>query len=163
MGYTHWYAKTHLSAEKAQTRAYARLSRPKKHSRGPQNGTPPQAKRKGAPLLIMLPKTHRLSALEVRAVLREGMRTRGDFSSARFVSAQKGGFAAVVPLRVARSAVGRNKARRALYAALREAPPPPVRAAILLERLPEGPLLPAFRAEVGVLFGRMRAILSKRT
>ncbi len=86
----------------------------------------------------MLGSSRRLRAAQVRDVLRTGSRARSTFLSARFVEVSQGkeAFAAVVPNRVAKTAVRRNKFRRLLYATLKNTPLPPVRAAILLEKLP---------------------------
>lgn len=113
----------------------------------------------------MLAKARRLSAHQVKRVLREGLRARSGFLSARFVRTEVGkeAFAAVVSLKVARNAVGRNKARRALYAAVAAASLPPVKAAILLERLPQGSLRPSLSKEVPELFTQVRSVLAKRT
>ncbi|HEY4511031.1 MAG TPA: ribonuclease P protein component [Candidatus Paceibacterota bacterium] len=110
----------------------------------------------------MLPKSHRLSSPAVQTVLRSGARLRSQLLSCRFVEEKKGSeaFAAVVPLRVAKGAVARNKARRALYRVLGELPLPPVRAVLMLEKLPTGD--DELRQDIGLLFGKMEASLQQK-
>ena len=111
----------------------------------------------------MLAKARRLSAKQVQAVLRSGLRARSPLLSCRFVGAREGesAFAAVVPLRIAGAVVKRNKLRRALYDAIASAPKPPVKAVVMLEKNPTGELAPSLRADIVDLFTQIRS--AKRT
>ena len=98
----------------------------------------------------MLRKHARLRAAEVREVLAKGRGKRGEFLSLKLFSAS-GPFraAAVVSKKVAKTAVGRNRLRRALYGALRETSLPLSGHAILfVQRIPATPLRPAFKEEI---------------
>lgn len=67
----------------------------------------------------MLPKKSRLSAEEVRTILKAGRSVRRGTVSARFEATNKAGRAAVVvSAKVARKATVRNRLRRGAYAAL---------------------------------------------
>lgn len=161
--YTTNHAETNLSAEKAQTSTNTRVSRARKNSRGPQDHPPPPPQGQSAPVCIMLPMTRRLSASEVRKVLKEGGRVRSRYLSARFVRCPKGkeAFAAIVPLRIARTSVERNAARRALYRAISPLSSTAVRAAVLLERRPEGKVWKLLAADVSELFRQIRSSVQK--
>lgn len=71
----------------------------------------------------MLPKTNRLSASEVREILKSGCSARTATLSAKYVLSARARAAVVVSTKVAKSAVMRNKLRRAAYDALRSALP----------------------------------------
>jgi ribonuclease P protein component len=66
----------------------------------------------------MLSKTNRLTAREVREVLKIGRSARAGSISAKCVPAGRGKAAMVVSLKVAKSAVERNRLRRLGYASL---------------------------------------------
>ena len=66
----------------------------------------------------MLSKTRRLTAAEVREVLKKGRAMRVGDISARYIAASKGRAAMVVSTKVAKRAVDRNRLRRQGYAAL---------------------------------------------
>ena len=67
----------------------------------------------------MLPKRQRLTAAEVREILTSGRSVRSGTLSAKFISSKERKAAVVVSTKVAKSAVVRNKLRRAAYDALR--------------------------------------------
>lgn len=71
----------------------------------------------------MLPKRKRLSAREVREVLKRGKSLRAGAVSARYTEALSGKAAVVVSSKVAKGAVERNRLRRAGYRALGSPPP----------------------------------------
>ncbi|KKU54754.1 MAG: hypothetical protein UX77_C0026G0001 [Parcubacteria group bacterium GW2011_GWA1_47_11] len=71
----------------------------------------------------MLPKTSRLSASEVREIIKSGRSVRSATLSAKFVPSKVSKVAVVVSSKVAKTAVARNKLRRAAYRALRTALP----------------------------------------
>lgn len=66
----------------------------------------------------MLPKRRRLSAREVREVLRRGRSLRAGAVSVRYMGGSTGKAAVVVSRKVAGRAVERNRLRRAGYRAL---------------------------------------------
>lgn len=70
----------------------------------------------------MLPKRGRLSAAEVREILKSGRSARGGGVSAKYIRAQGSKAAVVVSKKVAKTAVLRNRLRRAVYAALAALP-----------------------------------------
>lgn len=70
----------------------------------------------------MLKKTSRLSAVQVREVLKEGRSLRGAGVSAKYLPSSKGQAAVVVSKSTAKTAVLRNKLRRSAYAALTSLP-----------------------------------------
>lgn len=70
----------------------------------------------------MLPKHSRLTAREVRAILKGGRSVRGGGVSAKFTPASKGKAAIVVSAKVAKKATERNALRRAAYRALPSLP-----------------------------------------
>ena len=72
----------------------------------------------------MLPKSRRLSAREVSAVLKAGKSRRAGGVSVKYLPSPRGKAAMVVSKKVARLAVTRNRLRRAGYAALPSALPP---------------------------------------
>jgi ribonuclease P protein component len=63
----------------------------------------------------MLPKQKRLSAREVREVLKKGRAVRSGTASARFLSAASAKAAVVVSNKVAKKATERNTLRRTVY------------------------------------------------
>lgn len=80
----------------------------------------------------MLPKRRRLSAAEVREVLARGRGRRGNTLSIKaFSTGGPFACAVVVSKKVAKSAVTRNRARRAVYRALAGATLPSLGHAIL--------------------------------
>lgn len=87
----------------------------------------------------MLQHSRRLRAEEVRAVMRDGARVRANLSSARFIKVLSGreAFAAVVPKKVAKTAVRRNQLRRQMYEEVRRTSPKAIRAALMLESSPK--------------------------
>ena len=66
----------------------------------------------------MLAKKQRLTAAEVREILKSGRSARSATLSAKYVRAQDARAAVVVSSKVAKTAVLRNKLRRAAYAVL---------------------------------------------
>ena len=107
----------------------------------------------------MLPKSSRLSSREVEEVLKKGVslhispqKGRNSLISARFL-ATGGSFkaAAVAPKAVAKSAVVRNRLRRAVYRAIAGFPVPKRQgtAVFFVRSIPKGPLTPAFAQEIG--------------
>lgn len=70
----------------------------------------------------MLPKTKRLTATEVREVLKLGSVVRAGAVSARYTKAPAAKAAVVVSKKVARLAVTRNRLRRLGYSALTTLP-----------------------------------------
>ena len=71
----------------------------------------------------MLPKQARLSAAEVREVLKSGRSLRAGALSIKYTKAAKAKAAVVVSTKVAKRAVDRNRLRRAGYRALAHLPP----------------------------------------
>ncbi|OGC88153.1 hypothetical protein A3D70_02280 [Candidatus Adlerbacteria bacterium RIFCSPHIGHO2_02_FULL_54_18] len=72
----------------------------------------------------MLPQRSRLSAAEVRVILKRGRSARSATLSAKYVPAVHSRAAVVVSTKVAKSAVARNRLRRTCYDALRPLLPP---------------------------------------
>lgn len=70
----------------------------------------------------MLPKGRRLTALEVRTVLKLGRSARAGGVSARYTTATVAKAAVVVSTKVAKAATERNRLRRKGYAALTPLP-----------------------------------------
>jgi RNase P protein component len=81
----------------------------------------------------MLPKRQRLTAAEVREILKSGRSARAATLSAKFLPG-KGQAAVVVSSKVAETAVLRNTLRRAAYRTLRAALPNNVRAVFFLHK-----------------------------
>lgn len=106
----------------------------------------------------MLPRVRRLSARAVRLVLKEGKRARGAFLSARFVKASQGeeAFAAVVSGRIAKTAVRRNKLRRFLYREIALLSPSGLKAALILEKLPQEKEEELLKEDLKAVFGKSR-------
>jgi ribonuclease P protein component len=67
----------------------------------------------------MLPKKQRLTAAEVRAILKSGTSARGSRVSAKYVKVPGSKAAVVVSKKVAKTAVLRNRLRRMGYEALK--------------------------------------------
>ena len=70
----------------------------------------------------MLPKRSRLTAREVRAILKGGRSARLPTVSAKYLPAPMGKVAVVVSAKVAKKATERNALRRAAYQALATLP-----------------------------------------
>ncbi|OGC88740.1 hypothetical protein A2419_03185 [Candidatus Adlerbacteria bacterium RIFOXYC1_FULL_48_26] len=99
----------------------------------------------------MLPKRRRLSAREVKDVLAAGRSRRASLLSAKYVTGSNVLRAsAVVSKKVAKKAVERNRLRRALYRAL-TAYKGTGTAVIFIQKVPAGPLTPAFLNDLVVL------------
>lgn len=101
----------------------------------------------------MLPKRRRLTATLVQEAIAQGVRSRQGHISIKYL-ANKGPFGAAVVVRKAlvRSAVGRNRIRRAVYRALSGLPSPKGgKIVVFVERVPEGQLSPAFAADLARL------------
>ncbi len=82
----------------------------------------------------MLAKESRLTAAEVREILRIGRPVRGTTLSAKYITGQKSKAAVVVSTKVAKTAVERNRLRRSAYAALRTCLPSQIHAVIFLHK-----------------------------
>lgn len=68
----------------------------------------------------MLPKSQRLTTEQVSAVIKNGKPFHSPFFTLRVVLGQdKGGFAAIMSKKIAKTAVSRNLARRRVYEALK--------------------------------------------
>ncbi|HEV8677442.1 MAG TPA: hypothetical protein VN701_01265 [Candidatus Paceibacterota bacterium] len=113
----------------------------------------------------MLPKRSRLTSSEVEEVLKKGIslsipaqKNQKSLISAKFV-ASKGHFRAVAiaPKSVAKSAVVRNRLRRAVYRAIASFPTPKKggTAVFFVRSIPKGPLTPAFAEEIGIFLGKI--------
>lgn len=68
----------------------------------------------------MLPKRKKLSAAEVREILKEGRAMRTAHLLAKYTRSGAGKAAVVVSKKISKSAVERNRLRRALFRALEE-------------------------------------------
>ncbi len=109
----------------------------------------------------MLAKKARLTSAEVEEVLKRGTpvfiptpKGQKSLISLKFLAVPgKFRMAAIAPKSVAKSAVVRNRLRRALYRALASFPTPktPGMAVFFVRKLPSSLLTPAFAAEVGPL------------
>jgi ribonuclease P protein component len=113
----------------------------------------------------MLKKSARLTRQDVEEVLKYGrsvsiLTPKGQKSliSAKFL-AKPGTFraAAVAPKAVAKSAVVRNKLRRAVYRAIANLPAPknPGIAVFFVRAIPKSPLTPAFEEEIQAFLARI--------
>jgi ribonuclease P protein component len=113
----------------------------------------------------MLSKRNRLTSQEVEAVLQKGQsisislpKGQRSLISAKFI-ASKGHFRAVAiaPKSVAKSAVVRNRLRRAVYRAIASFPTPKKGATTVffVRSIPKGPLTPAFAEEIGIFLGKI--------
>lgn len=105
----------------------------------------------------MLKKGARLRAAEVEDALRRGKPLRGRYLSAKVLQNSSGTmrYAAVVQKKLAKGAVGRNRARRALYRALQAldiGPRQSYNAVLFVRVLPPLPLTPAFREDLEGMF-----------
>jgi ribonuclease P protein component len=103
----------------------------------------------------MLPKGRRLRAAEVREVLARGRSARSGGLSAKYHSSlQPLRTAAIVSKKVAKSAVTRNRLRRALYRALA---PLSGRGelVIFIQQIPLVPLTPAFVVDLTHIFKKI--------
>ena len=88
----------------------------------------------------MLSKTNRLSAFEVREIIKDGRSARTAALSAKFKAGSGAQAAVVVSTKVAKSAVGRNRLRRAAYSALRTSLPKDTHAVFFLHKPSLDPL-----------------------
>ena len=115
----------------------------------------------------MLSKGKRLTSHDVDAVLERGVslyipteKGQKTLISAKFL-AIPGGFraAAVAPKSVAKSAVVRNRLRRAVYRAIAGIPAPKRSgiAIFFVRSIPKEPLTPAFAEEIRVIFAKLAA------
>jgi ribonuclease P protein component len=82
----------------------------------------------------MLPKKARLTAVEVRHVLKAGRTARAGALSAKFIPGASAKAAVVVSTKVSKSAVARNALRREAYQALQSALPERVHAVLFLHK-----------------------------
>jgi ribonuclease P protein component len=80
----------------------------------------------------MLPKRSRLSAAEVRQVMKTGRSARGAGISAKFEAAPSPQVAVVISKKVAPGAVERNRLRRLVYRSL-SAPLPSARVVLFVQ------------------------------
>ena len=115
----------------------------------------------------MLPKASRLTSGDVEEVLKKGRsiaislpQGKNSHISGRFLS-KSGDFkvAAVAPKSTAKSAVVRNRLRRAVYRAVAGLPTPkrPGIAIFFVRSIPKGPLTPAFAEEISIFFDKISA------
>ncbi len=109
----------------------------------------------------MLPKNARLSASEVREVLARGKSVRTSPPSthltAKFLKKDRSfGAAVVVSKSLARSAVLRNRLRRALYNSLSEPFPRGVQTVFFVRKIPEVSVQKVFKGEVHGLVHNMQ-------
>ncbi len=82
----------------------------------------------------MLSKTNRLSASEVREILKNGRSVRLGTLSAKFIKGPSAKAAVVVSAKVVKNAVERNTLRRAAYLALRASLPKGVQVVFFLHK-----------------------------
>lgn len=82
----------------------------------------------------MLNKREKLSASEVRAILKKGRAVRTAHVLAKYKTAGSRKAAVVISKKIARSAVERNRLRRALYRALRQKLPARIHAVFLVQK-----------------------------
>lgn len=82
----------------------------------------------------MLPKKARLTAAEVREILKSGRSVRSGALSAKYKTAPHAKAAVVVSIKVAKSAVERNRLRRSAYLALRASMPKDVHVVFFLHK-----------------------------
>lgn len=99
----------------------------------------------------MLPKKRRLTAGDVKIVMKEGRSVRASFLSAKYTASGTPLRASVVvSKKVAKRAVERNRIRRAVYRALQT-----IEGAgtyvIFVNKVPHTPLTPCFREDLVVL------------
>jgi ribonuclease P protein component len=101
----------------------------------------------------MLPKRRRLTATEVKDILARGRSLRAGVLSAKYVTATHPlRVSVVVSKKVAKRAVDRNRARRAVYRALSQVDAKGI-AVIFVHTFPSPPLTPAFLKDLVVLVG----------
>jgi len=116
----------------------------------------------------MLPKASRLTSQEVDEVLKKGRSLaistkngKNSLISAKFL-ATPGHFraAAVAPKTVAKSAVVRNRLRRAVYRAIAASPTPKKGgiAVFFVRSIPKPPLTPAFAEEIGIFLDKISVL-----
>lgn len=99
----------------------------------------------------MLPKNRRLSAHDVREVLKLGRSKRATYLSMKFLATETPlQIAMVVSKAIANRAIERNRLRRALYQAL-----PPLqqtgKAVIFIQKIPTASLQSAFSEDLALL------------
>jgi ribonuclease P protein component len=82
----------------------------------------------------MLPKSSRLTALQVRTILKNGRSKRLGTLSARYVAGSSTKAAVVVSSKVAKRAVDRNRLRRQAYEALAPLLPPRLHVVFFLHK-----------------------------
>lgn len=82
----------------------------------------------------MLPKSKRLTAAEVREILKVGRVVRTPSLVAKHIEAQRSAFAVAVSKKVAKNATERNKIRRQIYTGLAKALPRRSRAVFLVQK-----------------------------
>lgn len=82
----------------------------------------------------MLAKPSRLSAVEVREILKEGRSVRSTTLSAKYIRASGARAAVVVSSKVAKGAVLRNRLRRAVYRSLQQVLPKDVHVVFFLHK-----------------------------
>lgn len=115
----------------------------------------------------MLPKRARLTSSEVDEVLTKGIsiyaplpKGQKGLISAKFL-AIPGSFksAAVAPKSLAKSAVERNRLRRAVYSAISSLPTPkkPGHMVFFVRSIPKTPLVPAFTEEISIFLQKISA------
>jgi RNase P protein component len=115
----------------------------------------------------MLPKAARLTSKEVEEVLKKGSpvhislpKGQKSLISARFLRAS-GGFraAAAAPKSLVKSAVMRNRLRRAVYGALASLPSPKKSgmAVFFVRGVPKKPMTRAFAAEIALFIEKISA------
>ena len=99
----------------------------------------------------MLPKRRRLTAAEVREVIRKGRSQKANFMSFTYMaSSSPMRVAVVVPKSVAKKATMRNRVRRAVYQALTGLPGTGT-GVVLVRRIPSAPLSAALSNELAIL------------
>ena len=82
----------------------------------------------------MLAKKQRLTAVQVREIIKNGRSARTATLSAKFKAASPSKAAVVVSIKTAKSAVMRNKLRRSAYATLRASLPKGIHAVFFLHK-----------------------------
>lgn len=157
-----------LSAKKAKTSALTRFSYSQVYCGGSKDhATPPPqgSSTHNGLVFFMLPKNSRLTTSEVAEVLAKGSsiyislpKGQRGLISAKFLP-KSGGFksAAVAPKSLAKSAVERNRLRRAIYRAISSLPAPQKGgfAVFFVRSIPNGPLTPAFDEEISIFLDKI--------
>jgi ribonuclease P protein component len=82
----------------------------------------------------MLPKNKRLTASEVREILKVGRTLRTSSLVAKHVPAEKGAFAVAISKKIAKNAIDRNKIRRIIYRELSRSLPRYSRVVFLVQK-----------------------------